>query len=138
MTEVYAMRRANGDWFALERHGRLRVPLFHSSQDALMARLRNSGMLLFEPVALDAKLLETITPLGDSDVDFCIVKDPFASLRRSSLIEPSELALMINSPLEVQAVQGNGNSEHASAIVNSRQSEGWNWDVAKPQEKAIQ
>jgi hypothetical protein len=138
MTEVYAMRRANGDWFALERHGRLRVPLFHSSQDALMSRLRNFGMLLFEPVALDAKLLETMTPLGDSDVDFCIVKDPFANLKRSSVIEPSELALMINSPLEVQAVQGNGNGQHASAIVNSRQSEWWNWDVAKRKEKAVQ
>ena len=91
-----------------------------------MARLRNFGMLLFEPVALDAKLLETMKPLGDSDVDFCIVKDPSASLKRSSLIEPSELALMINSPLAVQAVQGNGNGEHASAIVNSRQGEWWN------------
>jgi len=138
MTEVYAMRRANGDWFAFERHGRLRVPLFHSSQDALRARVRNFGMLLFEPVALDAKLLETLAPLGDSDVDFCIVKDPFASLKRSSLIEPSELALMVNRPSEVQAVQGNGNGEHSSAIVKSRQSEWWKWDVAKPQEKAIQ
>ena len=84
MTEIYGMRRANGDWFALERHGRLRVPLFHSTDEALMARLRNFGMLLFEPVALDAKLLETIAPGGDSDVDFCMVNDPFASLKRSA------------------------------------------------------
>jgi hypothetical protein len=39
MKEIYAMRRANGDWFALEDHARLQVPLFHSSHEAMMARL---------------------------------------------------------------------------------------------------
>ena len=136
MTKVYAMRRANGDWFALERHGRLRVPLFHNHNDAMMARLRNFGMLLFEPVALDAKLLETIAPRGGSDVDFCMVNDPFASLKRSALIQHSELALMMNSPIEVRSVQANGNGEHASAIITSQKSEWWNWDVVRLQEKA--
>jgi hypothetical protein len=136
MTQVYAMRRANGDWFALERDGRLRVPLFHSSNDGMMARLRNFGMLLFEPVALDAKLLETVAPGGDSDVDFCMVNDPFASLKRSALIQHSELALMMNSPIEVRPVQANGNGEHASAIAASPQSEWWNWDVVRLQAKA--
>jgi hypothetical protein len=136
MTKVYAMRRANGDWFALERHGRLRVPLFHNSKDGMIARLRNFGMLLFEPVALDAKLLETIAPGGDRNVDFCMVNDPFASLKRSALIQPSELALMMNSFDEVQPVQANGNGEHTSAITNSQKSEWWNWDVVRLQEKA--
>ena len=136
MTKVYAMRRANGDWFALERHGRLRVPLFHNRNDAMMARLRNFGMLLFEPVALDAKLLETIAPGGGSDVDFCMVNDPFASLKRSALMPHSELALMMNSPDEVRPVQANGNGEHASAITTSHKSEWWNWDVVRLQEKA--
>lgn len=136
MTEVYAMRRANGDWFALERHGRLRVPLFHSSSDGMMARLRNFGMLLFEPVALDAKLLETIAPGGDRDVDFCMVNDPFASLQRSALMSHSEVALMMNSPIEVRPVQANGNGEHISAIAASPQSEWWNWDVVRLQAKA--
>jgi hypothetical protein len=130
------MRRANGDWFALERHGRLRVPLFHSRDDAMMARLRNFGMLLFEPVPLDAKLLDTIAPGGGGDVDFCMVNDPFASLKRSALIPHSELALMMNSPDEVRPVQANGNGEHASAITTSHKSEWWNWDVVRLQEKA--
>ena len=136
MTKVYAMRRANGDWFALERHGRLRVPLFHSSNDALIARVRNFGMLLFEPVALDAKLLETIAPGGDSDVDFCMVRDPFASLKRSALMPHSELALMMNSPLEVRPVQADSNGANASAITNSHKGEWWHWDVVRLQEKA--
>jgi hypothetical protein len=46
MTDLYAMQRANGDVFALYDHGRYRVPLFHSAHDAMMARLRNFGMLL--------------------------------------------------------------------------------------------
>jgi hypothetical protein len=136
MTEVYAMRRANGDWFAFERHGRLRVPLFHSSNDGMMARVRNFGMLLFEPVALDAKLLETIAPAGDSNVDFSMVNDPFASLQRGAIVPHSELALMMNSPIEVRPVQANGNGAHASAITNSHKSEWWNWDVVRLQAKA--
>ena len=136
MTKVYAMRRANGDWFALERHGRLRVPLFHSSNDGLIARVRNFGMLLFEPVALDAKLLETIAPGGDSSVDFCMVNDPFASLKRSAPIQHSELALMMNNPIEVRPVQANGNGEHTSMITILQKSELWNRNVMRPQVKA--
>ena len=119
------MRRANGDWFAFERHGRLRVPLFHSSQDALMARVRNFGMLLFEPVALDAKLLETLAPLGDSDVDFCIVKDPFASLKRSSCMERSQLALLMRNSNASPAAPRNGNGLQPG-LSKLLQSEWWN------------
>ena len=57
MSDVYAMQRANGDWFALDDHGGLRVPLFHCSYDAMIARLRNFGLLLFKPVVLDARFL---------------------------------------------------------------------------------
>ena len=120
MSDYYAMRRANGDWFALEDHGHMRVPLFHSIHDALMARLRNLGMLLFHPVALDARLLTEIANVGESDVDLCLVKDPFASLNRSSLIKHSELALLMNSPALSRSVKG-GNGAHASP-----QSEWWN------------
>ena len=125
MNDIYAMRRANGDWFVLEDHGRIRVPLFHSSHDAVMARLRNFGMLLFKPVALDARLLKQIAPAGGSELDFCMVNDPFASLKRSSRVKHSELALLMNNPREVLAVPSNGNGKHAS-VVTSPQSEWWN------------
>jgi hypothetical protein len=49
MSDIYVMQRANGDVFALDDHGRFRVPLFNSSSDASLARLRNFGMLLFKP-----------------------------------------------------------------------------------------
>ena len=110
MSEIYAMRRANGDWFALDGHGRLRVPLFHTSQDAMMARLRNFGMLLFEPVALDAQLLKEVALAGTgSDVDFCIVNDPFASLTRGSHLALAQVVSLLNSPSVHETVSGNGN-----------------------------
>ena len=99
MSEIYAMRRANGDWFALETHGRMRVPLFHTSQDGMMARLRNFGMLLFNPVALDVRLLKEMKPAaGGSDVDFCLVNDPFASLNRGRVVKDAEFAFLISNP----------------------------------------
>ena len=124
MKEIYAMRRANGDWFALEDHGRFSVPLFHSSQDALMARLRNFGMLLFEPVALDARLLKEVVPAGaGSYVDFCIVNDPFASLALGSHMTPAQLTLLMNNPNQHQTVSENGNGFHEAGLNHASQSE---------------
>ena len=94
MTDVFAMRRANGDWFALENDGRLRVPVFHTAQDAFMARLRTVEMLLFSPIALNAKLLNEM--VGDrGDVDFCIIDNPSASLRRGLRLPQSQLASLL-------------------------------------------
>lgn len=117
MKEIYAMRRANGDWFALEDQGRLMVPLFHSSHDALMARLRNFGMLLFEPVALDAQLLNEVAPAeAGSDADFCIVKDPFASLNRGSHLARAQLASLVSNPNQPETVSGNGSGFHEAGL----------------------
>ena len=117
MSDIYAMQRANGDWFALEDHGRLNVPLFHSSHDAMMARLRNFGMLLFEPVALDARMLKEIVRVGGaSDVDLCMVNDPFASLNRGCPVEHAQLALQMRNPDERPTVPRNGNGFHLPGL----------------------
>ena len=101
MSDIFAMQRANGDWFALDHHGRLRVPVFHSSQDAMIARLRNFGLLVFKPVLLNARFLKQILPLpGEDEVDFCIVDDPFTSLNRGSPMRRTQLALLIRRPDE--------------------------------------
>lgn len=100
MSDIFAMQRANGDWFALDHHGRLRLPLFHSSQDAMIARLRNFGLLVFKPVLLNARFLKEIAPLpGEDEVDFCMVEDPFASLNCGSTMGRTQLALLIHRPL---------------------------------------
>lgn len=127
MNNIYAMRRANGDWFALEGDSRFCVPLFQSSHDAMMARLRNFGMLLFKPVALDARLLQEIVPEGGGRyVDFCIVNDPFATLDRGRAVEHAQLVLQMRKSDKSPTVPGNGNGLHVSAISARHQTEWWN------------
>ena len=121
------MRRANGDWFAFEGRGRLRVPLFHSSHDAMMAGLRNFGLLLFRPVALDAGLLKEMVPAGGASyVDFCMVNDPLVSLRRGKPVGQDDLALLLNKSGERSTVSQNGNGHKDSADLSPLQSEWWN------------
>jgi hypothetical protein len=127
MNGIYAMRRANGDWFAFEGRGRFRVPLFHSSHDAMMASLRNSGMLLFRPVALDAVLLKEMVPAGGAGyVDFCMVKDPLVSLRRGKAVGQDELVLLLNKFNERGTVHHKGNGLQDSGYVSPSQNEWWN------------
>jgi hypothetical protein len=113
MSDIFAMQRANGDWFALDHHGCLRVPLFHSRQDAMIARLRNFGLLVFKPVLLNARFLKQIVPLpGEDEVDFCMVEDPFASLKRGSIIRRTQLAELIRRPDEHEKIVTSGNTFH--------------------------
>lgn len=114
MSDIFAMRRANGDWFALDHHGRLRVPLFHSSQDAMIARVNNFGLLVFKPVVLDVRFLKEIVPLpGEDEVDFCMVDDPFTSLNRGSILSRTQVALLIQPP-DPEKIVTNKNTFHLS------------------------
>jgi hypothetical protein len=98
MSDIYVMQRANGDVFALDDRGRFRVPLFNSSSDAFLARLRNAGMLLFKPVQLDAGLLKQLVPFGGAaEVDFLLVSDPSINLNRGRLVQPEQLALLMGN-----------------------------------------
>ena len=94
MTDIFAMRRANGDWFALENDGRLRVPIFHTAHDALMARLRTVEMQLFSPIALNARLVNEIVS-GRGEVNFSMINDPFASLKQGLALPQSQLASLL-------------------------------------------
>jgi hypothetical protein len=127
MSDIFAMRRANGDWFALEDDERLRIPLFCNTHDAMMARLRNYGMMLFKPTPIDTRLLKEIAPEGsESYVDFCMVNDPFASLSRGAPLQRSQLALLINNRDELQSVPSNGNGLHHPDRSTVPQCEWWN------------
>ena len=97
MISLFAMQRANGDWFALDDRGRLRVPLFSSRQGGLMARVSNWGMRLFKPMALDGRALGELVPAdGASETDFWLVDDPFTSLSRGRLIDRAQLSLLVS------------------------------------------
>jgi hypothetical protein len=114
MSDIFAMQRANGDWFALDHYGRLRVPLFHSVHDAMIARLRNFGLLVFKPVIIDARFLKEVIPLpGEDAVDFCMVDDPYVSLNRGSTVGRRELASLIRRADEHENIASNGNRFHA-------------------------
>jgi hypothetical protein len=116
MSDIFAMQRANGDWFALDHYGRLRVPIFHSIHDAMMARLRNFGLLLFQPVVVDALFLKKIVPLpGEDEVDFCMIDDPFASLTRGATVGRRALALLIRLPTKTLRVTEIGFTHPISA-----------------------
>jgi len=98
VSDIYAMQRANGDVFALDVKGRFCVPLFHSSGDAMTARMRNGDMLLFKPVALDARLLRELRPKdGQNNVDLLLVKDPLRSLKRGEQVDHAELTLIVGN-----------------------------------------
>lgn len=96
MSGLFAMQRANGDWFAFDDGGRFRVPLFSSRQGGLMARVSDWGMRLFKPVALDARALgELVPPDGLSETDFWLVDDPFTSLTKGRFIDRAQLSLLM-------------------------------------------
>lgn len=96
MSTLYAMRRANGDWFALDDRGRFRVPVFGSHRGGMLARLRHWGMQLFKPVALDERALEEMVPAdGVAEPDFWLVEEPFTSLKRGRAVNRAQLSLLV-------------------------------------------
>ncbi len=96
MSTLYAMRRANGDWFAFDDGGRFRVPVFSSQRGGMLARVSHWGMQLFKPVALDGRALGELVPAGGAgETDFWLVDDPFTSLSRGRLIDRAQLSLLV-------------------------------------------
>jgi hypothetical protein len=96
MSTLYAMRRANGDWFALDDSGRFRVPVFRSRRGGMLARVGHWGMQLFKPVALDGRALKELVPAGGAgETDFWLVDDPFTSLNRGRLLDRAQLSLLM-------------------------------------------
>lgn len=95
MSGIYAMQRANGDWFALDDHGAFRVPLFHSDSEAMRARALNGGMLLFHPVLLDQAALTNLAPAGSSTMHFWLVDHAAVNLKRGHRVEHPQLINLV-------------------------------------------
>jgi hypothetical protein len=73
---LYGMRRANGDWFALEVGGRSRVPVFRTLGGARRARAKNPDLMLFHPSPIDEKALgELATADGGRPAAFWLVEE---------------------------------------------------------------
>jgi len=95
MSSIYAMQRANGDWFALDDDGAFRVPLFHSDGEAMQARAFNGAMLLFHPVLLDQAALKDLTPVNGSATHFWLVDHAAVNLKRGHRVEHPQLVRLV-------------------------------------------
>ena len=99
MSNLYAMQRANGDWFAFADHGYLRMPVFGSHHEAMQARARDFGMLLFKPVIFDERALNKLAPIGgEPDVHFWLADGSSTKSSHGHLIDHAQLALLMHDP----------------------------------------
>ena len=97
MGPIFAMQRANGDWFALEDHQSFRVPVFSSNSEAMQARAFNVGMLVFKPVPVDARALRDLAPVdGQRPTHFWLVENESLNMKRGVALQHSELAGLVN------------------------------------------
>ncbi|CAN5876865.1 hypothetical protein BH18ACI4_BH18ACI4_04680 [soil metagenome] len=103
---LYAMQRANGDWFALDDHGRFRVPVFHSAGEAMIARTRDTGMQCFRPVALNEAAFVNLTTTDEGKACFWLITDPSINLSRGRALDHTQLALILR----------NGNEQKDSGV----------------------
>lgn len=115
--KIYAMQRANGDWFAFDSHGHMRVPVFHDVRTASMSRLRNFEMLLFFPKLVNGRILDEMVDVsGGSEIDFVMVNDATVGLNGGIPMQHSQLSLLVRSAHEYQAVPKNENGFSHSEI----------------------
>ena len=98
MNNIYAMQRANGDWFALEDGANFRVPVFSSTQAAMQARAFNVEMLVFKPVRLDEPALKDLASgNGQRASYFWLVRDGSTNMKRGEALKHEQLTLLINN-----------------------------------------
>lgn len=96
MDTLYAMRRANGDWFALEQREGFRVPVFSSTREAMQARAFNVEMLVFKPVLVDERALKDLAPInGQRPAHFWLVNDECVNMKRGVALQHAELAGLV-------------------------------------------
>jgi hypothetical protein len=108
MKTLIAMRRANGDWYALEDKGRSRVPVFVSERDAMLARTRDPGMECFRPVVLDEAAFRNLTTTDQGSACYWLIEDPLRRLSLGQPLDSDELAALRTNG---SAVAGTGNNK---------------------------
>jgi hypothetical protein len=108
MKTLFAMRRANGDWFALDDQGNFRVPLFYTSAEAMLARSRDTGMECFRPVVLDAAAFKNLTTTDQGKAAFWLVADPLMKLSHGRALDRQQLEQFMT----------NGEGQTAKSLVS--------------------
>jgi hypothetical protein len=97
MNSLFAMRRANGDWFALDDRGSFRVPIFHSSKAAMVARSQDPGMECFRAVVLDKDAFANLTTTDEGKACFWLVADPLMKLSHGLPLDHHQLARLMQN-----------------------------------------
>jgi hypothetical protein len=64
MSEMYVMRRANGDLFTEEIEGRLLIPVWSSRETVARYKERNPKLINFLPARLDQKYRRLLSAVG--------------------------------------------------------------------------
>ncbi len=95
MKNLFAMRRANGDWFAFDDKGGFRVPVFHSGSAAMTARMQNSEMECFRPALIDDAAFKNLTTSNEGQASFWLVTDPLAKLSRGRALDHQQLEAVL-------------------------------------------
>ena len=95
MKTFYAMRRANGDWYAVADKSNLQVPIFKSRDDAMTARSRDSGMECFRPATFDVRALEELRRTDGHTASFLMISDPSRHLKHGLRLGFTDLAPLI-------------------------------------------
>ena len=111
MKSFYAMQRANGDWFAVDDKGHLRMLIFKSSRDAMIARSRDNGMECFRPVAFDASALEQLRRTEGDNASFLIVGDPSRDVKYGLRQTLGEITPLMNDLAKDRSHIDNSNSQ---------------------------
>jgi hypothetical protein len=99
--EFFGMRRANGDWFAMEVSDQRRVLVFRSLVGAWRARAKNPGLMLFWPAPVDELALAQFATANDGlPVSFWLIdeEDPAADLQYGHPLEYMQLAMLERIP----------------------------------------
>ena len=91
MMTLFAMRRANGDWFAVDDHGASRVPVFKSSGDAMLAHSRDTGMECFRPVELNEVAFKNLTTTDQGRACYWLIENPLINLKKGRPLDHKQL-----------------------------------------------
>jgi len=79
----------------MDDRGSLRVPLFHTAADAMLARSRDSGMECFRPVVLDEAAFKNLTTV-DEGGSYWLVSDPLRRLNLGARLNLQELTALVS------------------------------------------
>jgi hypothetical protein len=97
MSELYVMRRANGDLFTVEAEGERRIPVWPSKEAAARYKARNPDLMVFFPALLDRSILlrAAAKPESAAPPRFLLLPEdsPDANLYEGRLVAVEEVFL---------------------------------------------